>query len=80
MNQEANNQLKIFGKHLKALRQSKGISAVELANSCGMDKPHMSRLENGKANPKLTTLIRLSQALGISLGEFLEGLEITEEL
>jgi transcriptional regulator with XRE-family HTH domain len=65
--------LKIFGQQLKRIRESKGITAAELARLTFMDRPHMTRLEKGGTNPTLTTLIKLADALDIELIELFEG-------
>jgi len=65
--------LKKFGQQLKRIRESKGITAAELARLTFMDRPHMTRLEKGGTNPTLTTLIKLADALDIELIELFEG-------
>jgi DNA-binding XRE family transcriptional regulator len=41
------------------------VTQTELARQLGMRQPHIARLEAGDHEPSLTTLRRLSQALGI---------------
>ncbi len=68
-------QLIQFGKHLRGLRLEKGYSGVEFANILGVDKQFLSRLELGQSDPRMSTLIRLAQALEIHVSEQLQGLE-----
>lgn len=49
-----------------AYRVEHGISQAELGRRVGMRQPHVARLEAGDHEPSLTTLARLSRALGIA--------------
>lgn len=64
-----------FGLALRKLRQEKGLSQEALAASSGFHRTYISLLERGIKSPSLTTLDRLSQALGISLGQFVNSIE-----
>lgn len=64
---------KKFGKHLKTLREQKGISSAELSRRTFIDKPHITRLEKGGTNPTLYTLSILCEALEISIEDFFKG-------
>lgn len=48
-----------------AYRAEHGISQSELGRRVGLRQPHIARLEAGDHEPSLTTLARLSRALGI---------------
>jgi transcriptional regulator with XRE-family HTH domain len=54
-----------LGRSLKALRESAGLSQAELARKAGVGKSQLSKYENGKELPKLETLARLVEALGV---------------
>jgi transcriptional regulator with XRE-family HTH domain len=41
------------------------MSQAELARRLGMRQPHIARLESGEHEPSLSTLARLSSALGL---------------
>lgn len=56
-----------LGKRIKALREMKGISQQELASICDFEKSNMSRLEAGRTNPTVVTLLKISEALSIDL-------------
>jgi transcriptional regulator with XRE-family HTH domain len=66
---------KAFGLALKELRLEKGLSQEALATSSGLHRTYISLLERGIKSPSLTTLDRLSQALGVSLGQFINSIE-----
>ena len=64
--------LKLFGKHLKKLRQGKGISQEELYFNAGLGKNQIGNIERGEVNPTLSTLNAISKSLNISLKELFE--------
>lgn len=73
--------LKKIGQRIKEIREEKGISQDNLGIGMSLDKPNtvkeydksnVSRLESGKTNPRIFTLYRVSEALGISLSELLD--------
>lgn len=48
-------------------RNELGISQRELAQMCGMPQSSVARIESYKTSPKLDTLLKLLQHLGLSL-------------
>ena len=58
-----------FGDRLKTLRVTKGLTLEQLAFEADVELSQVHRVEKGKINPTLTTLIALSKGLGISLAE-----------
>lgn len=61
-------------RELKAERERQGLSLADLSAQSGIDKAALSRLENaGNVNPKLDTLVRYAQALGVELRMTVEG-------
>ncbi|WP_027387979.1 helix-turn-helix domain-containing protein [Chryseobacterium gregarium] len=67
------DQLKIeLGKRIIMLRGQKGWSQSDLARACNKDRQAIEKLENGKVNPTLYTLLELANALEVSLSELLD--------
>jgi len=64
---------KKLGEHIKRVRESKDITAAELARRCFMDKPNIHKLENGKFNPSAFYLAKICKGLEISLQELFSG-------
>ena len=60
---------KSIGKKIVELRLKKGWNQSELARECGKDRQALEKLENGKVNPTLYTLLEISKALNVSLRE-----------
>lgn len=59
--------LKEFGKRLKKLREDNDIPMSKLAEEVGTTKSGISRYENGKTDPGLTTLIRLAAYFNVTI-------------
>ena len=56
-------------KNIQQIRQSKGLSQVDLVGCIegNIDTTNISRIEQGRTNPTLLTLYRIAQALEVSL-------------
>lgn len=68
-----------FGQVLAHARTEKAISQEELAFESNLDRTFISRLENGKRQPTLSTILRISAALGIPAAELVSRVESTLE-
>lgn len=62
-----------IGRHLRKIRESKGISQEQLSNKAGYYHTYVNKIEQGKYSPSAHTIWRLSHALGISLSDFFKG-------
>jgi XRE family transcriptional regulator, regulator of sulfur utilization len=60
-----------FGKSLKKVRESKGLTQEDLAHNAGISFTTVNNLENGHLNPTLATLYALADGLKIPLFELL---------
>jgi transcriptional regulator with XRE-family HTH domain len=58
------------GKRLKELRELRRISIRSLASKSGLSANALSMIERGKTSPSVSTLYKLSDALGVSITEF----------
>jgi transcriptional regulator with XRE-family HTH domain len=66
--------VKIDGTKLKNLRERRFISREELAEKVGSHRDHIGRLERGEiANPRMTTIRNLAEALGVDPTELVES-------
>ena len=59
-----------IGENIRALRGNATLTVTELARRAGLDKSTLSKIERGSTSPPISTLIRISQALGCALAEF----------
>ncbi|MPL96257.1 hypothetical protein SDC9_42440 [bioreactor metagenome] len=58
-----------IGQRIIELRTQKGWSQSDLARACNKDRQAIEKLENGKVNPTLFTLLEISKALEVSLSK-----------
>ena len=70
MNKEALK--KKIGQRIVALRSQKGWSQSDLARACNKDRQAMEKLENGRVNPTLYSLLEIANALEVSLSELVD--------
>ena len=61
-----------FGDRIKELRLARGVTQDELSERVGVFRTYMSRIETGVANPTLTLLQALADALEVTLPELVE--------
>lgn len=60
---------KEIGKKIKFLREQKGWSQSDLARACEKDRQAIEKIENGKVNPTIFSLLEISKALSVPLSE-----------
>lgn len=58
-----------LGKRIKAFRMKKGLTLQQLQEKTGFTKGYLSKVENTKKAPPVSTLIILAKALQVSLSE-----------
>lgn len=61
-----------FGKVLRKLRLAAGLTQEELGFNAGLQRKYVSLLELGEQQPTLTTICKLSSALKVRPGRFLD--------
>ena len=63
--------LKHLGSRIRAIREEKGLSQEELGFRSNLHRTYISEIELGQKNPTYLTLIKISEALGISIFELI---------
>ena len=61
-----------LGQNLRKIRTKKKMTQGDLASALNVDRAYISNIENGRMNPTLSTLEKISKALGISSSELLK--------
>ena len=61
------------GQFIKAIRKEKGLTQKELASKLGIAYQTLAQWENGFRNPKYETLVRIADALGVSVSSLSTG-------
>ena len=71
---EKSEILRIVGKRIKEVRESKGLSQVELVGKMQgeIDPTNISRIESGRTNPTVYTLFRIAEALEVNPKDLLD--------
>ncbi|EHQ36203.1 helix-turn-helix domain-containing protein [Methanoplanus limicola] len=65
------DEILIFGTLVKELRNQRDLSQEKLAAKTGLDRTFISLIENGKRNPTLLTLLKISGAFGLAPSELM---------
>jgi transcriptional regulator with XRE-family HTH domain len=61
---------KDIGAYITKLRKSRKISVCQLALRSGMKEPVLLRVEKGRADPRLSTLLKIIRGLEMSVADF----------
>ena len=65
-----------IGVNLKLLRQKQRISLDQLARRAGVSKAMLSQIEQGRANPTVASVWKISHALGMPFQDLFEARDI----
>lgn len=57
--------------NIKAIREARGLSQQQIAKAAGIPRATWTHLESGAANPTLTVLVKVANALQVRLDELL---------
>lgn len=63
---------KLLGKRIREIRKRQALSQEKLGERAGISAQYVSNIERGVENPTLDLLLRLAEALKVSLGEMCE--------
>lgn len=67
-------QLKAFGHRLAEVRKSRGMTQQELAEKLDISLVSIGYIETGRRWPRLNTLHRIADALGVRVGDIFKDL------
>jgi transcriptional regulator with XRE-family HTH domain len=59
----ASPQLVAFGRTLRKARRDRDLSQEALADEAGLSAKHVGEIERANKDPRLTTILRLAEAL-----------------
>jgi transcriptional regulator with XRE-family HTH domain len=63
-----------FARNLRRLREAAGLSQEQLAHRTELHPTEISRLERAVREPRLGTILRLAQGLGIGIEKLVAGI------
>lgn len=61
-----------LGTNLRQLRQERDLSQEELSARSGVQAGEISRIEHGKRDPRVSTVLKLAKALRVAPGRLLD--------
>lgn len=70
-----NPDLLALARAIRHLRRERNLPQEALGLSAGLSGRHVSAIERGKQEPRMTTLVRLAGALGMSAAELFDAME-----
>lgn len=77
--EESKKIINKIGQRIKLLRLEKDLSQLDLSTICDMEKTSISRIEAGRTNFTIKTLLKISKALEISLTELVDISELEND-
>lgn len=54
-----------FGENLRKIREGKKLSLLQLSYNCSLDESNISKIEHGKFDIRLSTIIELATGLEV---------------
>lgn len=72
MDNDASELSAAIGAKVRAERHGRGLTLDQLSDKAGVSRRMIINVEQGSANPSVTTLLRISDALGIGLQALVE--------
>lgn len=68
-----------FGRAVQAARQRLGLSQEAFAAEIGMHRTQLGHIEQGLKDCRLSTIVRLSAALGLSVSQLLDQVDAKKD-
>ena len=62
-----------FCENLKKLRESKGVSMAELAETAGITQPQIAKYESGMTVPNVLVAVAIAERLGTTVERLVKG-------
>lgn len=72
---ETENMEAHVGEKVKAVREQRGLSLKDISQRTDLDVSLLEKIEKGKVNPPLGTVIKLAKALDMKMGYLISGEE-----
>ncbi|OED44984.1 hypothetical protein AB832_01650 [Flavobacteriaceae bacterium (ex Bugula neritina AB1)] len=69
-----------ISKNIKRIREAKKLSQKEVISAIGMGAAQYSRIENGKTDPSVSTLVKIAKAMGVSMAELFTDKDVLKDI
>ena len=71
----ASPQLLAFGRTVRKARRDRDLSQEALADEAGLSAKHVGEIERANKDPRLTTVLKLADALELRSNEFFKAFD-----
>lgn len=61
-----------FGKNIQKIREKKNMSLLDVSYNCSVDESKISKIEHGRFNVTLATMVELAKGLGVHQKQLME--------
>jgi transcriptional regulator with XRE-family HTH domain len=68
-----------LGRAVRAIRDERGLSQVQVAEATGFIQAWISHVEHGRRNPSWNNFVRLATGLGVSVSDLAQRAEACAE-
>lgn len=65
--------LKMIGKNVRTIRNSKGLSMEAVANEANIEFRQLGRIERGEGNITVASLFKIAEALKVDISDFFKS-------
>lgn len=69
-----------LGSSIKKVREVKGMSQKEVALACKIDNSNYSKIENNKTDPAFSSVVKIANALGVSVADLFKADELFNDV
>ena len=69
---DTNTHLKKLGQNIAQIREKRKITQYKLAKEIDTDQSNLARIEDGKVNPTVKTLLKISLVLKCKVRDFFD--------
>lgn len=59
-------------ENIKKIRKEKALTQKALGELCGINEANIRKYESGRANPKIETIRKFANALGVSMSDLID--------
>ncbi len=67
--------IKRLGENIQALRKQQGLTQAQFAFECGIPRSLLQRIENGKDNTTVKTVLSIANALNVEIEKLFENVK-----
>lgn len=71
MKEKFSSEYALIGKNIREYRERAGLSQEQLASRCTVNAAKISKMENGRVDYLISSLMEVAEALGVKLEKLL---------